>query len=123
MLSKQKIKRQINNITHIAEMLYSTELISASRLRRSQSRLREIIPYCDTIEVLLRDLICGLDREKLSNYPLLQLSYTSSADLLLVVGGERGLCGGYIVDLVRMCESYISNNSNTDVTVYGTRVG
>lgn len=123
MLSKQRIKRQINNITHIAEMLYSTELISASRLRRSQTRLREVISYCDTIDTLLKDLISNLDKEKLSKYPLLQFSYTGSTDLLIIIGGERGLCGGYIADLVRTCESYISNNPNSDVVVYGTRTG
>lgn len=123
MLSKQKIKRQINNITHIAEMLYSTELVSASRLRRSQARLKKIVLYCDTVEILLRDLISSLDREKLPKYPLLQLPYTGSTDLLLVVGGERGLCGSYIGDLIRMCENYVSINPNSDIIVYGTRVG
>ncbi|MBC7319982.1 F0F1 ATP synthase subunit gamma [bacterium] len=123
MLSKQKIKRQINNITHIADMLYSTELVSASRLRRSQTKLKEIAPYCDTVEALLRDLINSLDREKLSRYPLLNSSYTGSIDLLIVVGGERGLCGGYIADLIRICENYINSNPNSDIIVYGTRVG
>lgn len=123
MLSKQKIKRQISNITHIAEMLYSTELVSASRLRRSQVRLKEIVPYCDTIEILLRDLINSLDKENLPKYPLLQLPYTGSTDLLLVIGGERGLCGSYIGDLIRMCEDYVNINPNSDIIVYGTRVG
>lgn len=123
MLSKQKIKRQINNITHIAEMLYSTELVSASRLRRSQTRLKEIVPYCDTVEILLRDLINSLDREKLSIYPLLNPPCTGSIDLLIVVGGERGLCGGYISDLVRVCENYLKSSPNSDIIVYGTRVG
>lgn len=123
MLSKQRIKRQINNITHIAEMLYSTELISASRLRRSQARLREIASYCDTTDALLRDLVSNLDKEKLSKYPLLQLSSAGSVNLLIVIGGERGLCGGYTADLIRTCESYINGNPNSDVIVYGTRVG
>lgn len=123
MLSKQKIKRQINNITHIAEMLYSTELVGASRLRRSQSRLREISPYCDIIETLLRDLVSGMDREKLMGYPLLHSPDESNRNLLVVVGGERGLCGGYIANLVKMCEQYITNNPNSDTIVYGSRTG
>jgi len=123
MLSKQKIKRQINNITHIAEMLYSTELIGASRLRRSQTRLREITPYCDTIEILLRDLVSGMDREKLVEYPLLQSPIEANKNLLLVVGGEKGLCGGYIASLVKMCEKYTSNNPNCDIIAYGSRTG
>ncbi|MGC8971734.1 MAG: F0F1 ATP synthase subunit gamma [bacterium] len=123
MLSKQKIKRQINNITHIAEMLYSTELVGASRLRRSQARLREITPYCDATEALLRDLISGLDREKLVEYPLLQSPVEANKNLLVVVGGERGLCGGYVTSLVKMCEKYTSNNPNCDTIVYGSRTG
>ena len=123
MLSKQKIKRQINNITHIAEMLYSTELVGASRLRRSQARLKEVTPYSDVIEVLLRDLLNGIDREKLAEYPLLWAPVEAIRKLLIVIGGERGLCGGYIGSLVKMCEQFASNNPESDIIVYGSRTG
>ncbi len=123
MLSKQKIKRQINNITHIAEMLYSTELVGASRLRRSQARLKEVSPYSDVIEILLRDLLNGIDREKLAEYPLLWSPVEATRRLLMVVGGERGLCGGYIASLVKMCEQFVSNNPESDIVVYGSRTG
>lgn len=120
MLSKQRIKRQINNISHIADIIYSTELTSASRLRRSQARLKSILPYSESIEGLFRDLINSIDRERIQGFTLLE-SFNTDKELLIVVGGERGLCGGYIISIVKKCEEYV--NSNIDIISYGTRTG
>lgn len=120
MLSKQRIKRQINNVRQIADIIYSTELISASRLRRSQIRLKSILPYSESIEALFRDFISNIDRERIQDFTLLR-SFNSNRELLLAIGGERGLCGGYITSIVKKCEEY--TNSNIDIIAYGSRTG
>lgn len=120
MLSRQRLKRQINNINHIAEIIYSTELTSASRLRRSQTRLRAISPYSDSVEILLNDLVNNIDRENIQDFTFLK-SFNTGKKLMLVIGGERGLCGGYIINIVKKAEEAIT--SYTDVIVYGTRTG
>ena len=120
MLSRQRLRRQISNVSHITDIIYSTELTSASRLRKSQSRLRSITPYSESIERLLQDFAGNIDRENVKGFTLLE-SFNTDRELLLVIGGERGLCGGYIIDIVRKCEDSIK--SNTDIIVYGTRTG
>jgi len=123
MQSQQKLKRHISNISHISEIIRSTELIAASRLRKSQIRLRTITPYSDFLMNLIMDLVAGISSEERQSFPLLQTSGGATRNLLIVVGGERGLCGGYIGNMIRKVQEYIKASQNTEIIVYGSRVG
>jgi F-type H+-transporting ATPase subunit gamma len=123
MQSQQKIKRQINNIGHISEVIHSTELIAASRLRRSQARLKTIIPYSDLILSLLEDLTSSLNDEEKQSFPLLYSPEGARKNLIIVIGGERGLCGGYLSNILKETQEHIRTFRETEIIVYGTRTG
>ncbi|MGB9681604.1 MAG: F0F1 ATP synthase subunit gamma [bacterium] len=123
MQSQQRLKKHINNINHISEIIRSTELIAASRLRRSQARLKTITPYSDLLMNLLKDLVAGVSKEDRQSFPLLQVPAEAKRNLLIVVGGERGLCGGYLGNVVRKVQEYIRASQETEIIVYGSRVG
>jgi len=123
MQSQQKIKKNINNISHISEIIHSTELIAASRLRRSQARLKTITPYSDLFINLLEDLVNSLKDEEKQDFPLLYSPKGTKRNLFIVVGGERGLCGGYLSNILKKIQEHLRTLKETEIIVYGTRTG
>ncbi len=86
-----KIRRQIRSIGNTKKMTKAMELVSASKMRRSTSALLAARPYARAAEEVVEYLAARADAKL---HPLLQ-SRTVKNLGIIVVGTNRGLCGGF----------------------------
>jgi len=89
------------------------KLVAAARLRRFQDRTIAMRPYADEIkESLARILPVTAGYE----HPLLQKQEPSKV-LLIVITGDRGLCGSYNTGMLREAMHYVASNPGKEFSV------
>ena len=72
MASTREIRRRIRSVRNISQITRAMEMVSASKMRRSQQRVLASRPYADRIEAMIGDLAdIQLDQDEMVNYPLL----------------------------------------------------
>jgi F-type H+-transporting ATPase subunit gamma len=97
------IKRRIASVKSTQQITRAMKLVAAAKLRRAQERILEARPYCRTMDEMVADLALRSPREL---HPLLRESAPNGEDgatraLLLVITGDRGLCGAFNSNIIR----------------------
>jgi F-type H+-transporting ATPase subunit gamma len=102
MPSLKSIRKRISSVKSTQKITRAMKMISAARLRRAQQRITELRPFAlKTAEVLAGvALRVGANEEV---HPLLERREERSV-LLVVVGSDRGLAGGFNSNLNRAAE-------------------
>jgi F-type H+-transporting ATPase subunit gamma len=88
-------RRAIRNIRKITRTM---ELIATSRFKKALDRATEAEAYTRKIAELAADLSAAATN---ITHPLLQKRDVVKKSLLLVIGSNRGLCGGYNAGILR----------------------
>jgi len=88
------------------------KMVAAAKLRKAQNRMLENRPYAGKLRDVVGNLAAselqggeGLDTTSLS--PLLRQPSATDRVLLIVVGSDRGLCGGFNTNLFKIVEQEI----------------
>jgi F-type H+-transporting ATPase subunit gamma len=97
------IKRRIASVKSTQQITRAMKLVAAARLRRAQERLVEARPYCRAMGAIVSDLAL---RSPHDMHPLLRAPVTNgealtTRKLLLVISGDRGLCGAFNSNIIR----------------------
>ncbi len=81
-------------------------MVAAARLRKAQERMNEARPYTAKI----REIVTKLIKKSDSSNPLLRSNQESGKVLVMVMGSDRGLCGGFNTNLFRIVERKIRDD-------------
>ena len=98
------IKRRIASVKSTQQITRAMKLVAAARLRRAQERIVEARPYCRSMASVVSDLARRAPREL---HPLLRERgedadpLTPTRKLILVISGDRGLCGAFNSNIIR----------------------
>jgi F-type H+-transporting ATPase subunit gamma len=100
------LRRRIRSVQSTKKITKAMELIAASRIVRAQQRVLAARPYTEQILQVLNHLALG---GASSASPLLQAVPDDQVQSVayVVVGGDRGLCGGYNSSVIRQAENSI----------------
>jgi len=104
-------RRAIRNIRKITRTM---ELIATSRFKRAFDRANEAEAYTRKIAELAADLSAAATN---ISHPLLQKREQVKTSLLLVIGSNRGLCGGYNAGILREASQRIRQLKAEGVTL------
>ncbi len=85
------IRRKIRTVTSVAQITRAMKMVAAARLRRSQQVVANSRPYWEGIRELARHLVGSLEE---ASHPFLSQEEPQRV-ALVVVAGDRGLCGSY----------------------------
>ncbi len=114
------IRRRIRSIQNIRDITKAMEMIAGVRFKRIEDRYKRSLPYGEELEKLISRL---LSEELVQDHPLFKKREIRH-ELLLVITGDRGLCGGFNSALLRQAQEYLARESSHRVTVYPVgRVG
>jgi len=91
------IKRRIASVKSTQQITRAMKLVAAAKLRRAQERAVEARPYASAMGRVLADAAAGVDR---GSHPLLA-ERPGARRLLLVISGDRGLCGAFNSSIIR----------------------
>ena len=104
MANMRDIRRRIKCVASTQKITKAMKMVSAAKLRKTQSTLVAIRPYSDKIQEVMDHLLTGGE-----NYdtPFLQPRDEVKNILYIVIAGDRGLCGGYNINLLRFAEEQL----------------
>ena len=95
------LRRRIRSVQTTKKITKAMELIAASRIVKSQQRVLAARPYADQITEVIRNLAAAGAG---AGAPLLAQREQIDTIATIVIGGDRGLCGGYNTNAIRMAE-------------------
>lgn len=102
MPSLKEIRDRIQSVKNTRKITEAMRLVAAAKVRRAQEQVISTRPFADRLAQVLYGLQTRLQFED-ANLPLLRKRDLSTVGLL-VVTGDRGLCGGYNANVIRRAE-------------------
>lgn len=111
----KEIKRRIKSVSNIKQITRAMELVSTSKLRKSRKQLELTRPYYNTVESSIREILTNTKGVK---YDLLERREVKNR-LIIVLTSDRGLAGGYNINVIRKAESYIDDKVGTKFILVG----
>ncbi len=109
MATVREIERRIRSVKNIAQVTRALEAVSASKVRRAQNAVMNTRPYATEAWHVLTDLTkqAGVGPNL---HPLLINRPVHSIDLI-VITSDRGLCGAFNYNVVRLALEFIKKQS------------
>lgn len=103
MANLKSIRDRINSVKNTRKITEAMRLVAAARVRRAQQQVLATRPFADRLAQVLYRLQSRLRFEDVS-LPLLENRAVKSVGIL-VISGDRGLCGGYNTSVIRRAEN------------------
>ena len=111
MASLRDIKRKIRVVKNIAQITQAMKMVAAAKLRRVQERVQKGKPYANTMAELVGALAPNV---KDFSHPLLT-SRDVARVLVVVIAGDKGLCGAYNSNILRLGHRFL----DVQISQYG----
>lgn len=100
MATLREIRKRIQSVTSTKKITKTMEMVATSKMKKMQDRLKTTQPFVQKTDIILSHLLeAGIDIE--SN-PILRERAEVSKVLILLISGNRGLCGGFNSNLIDM---------------------
>ncbi len=105
MATLRDIKSRIKGVKNTQQITKAMKMVAAARLRRAQENIVNAKPYSRKITEMLQHL---LNVEKNFSNPLFIEREVKNISLI-VVTSDRGLCGGFNMNIIRKAEEMIND--------------
>lgn len=99
------IRDRIQSVKNTKKITEAMRLVAAAKVRRAQEQVTATRPFADRLAQVLFGLQTRLRFDE-ADLPLLRKRDVQTVGLL-VVSGDRGLCGGYNANVIRRAENRI----------------
>ena len=110
MASLRQIRRRMKSIENIHEITKAMEMIAAFRFKRSENRFTKSKPYLLEMERLVAKLSgAAADIQD----PLFEKREIRKK-ALVVMTGDKGLCGAYNANLIRAANQWLNENAGVE---------
>ncbi|AMA08513.1 MULTISPECIES: F0F1 ATP synthase subunit gamma [Cyanophyceae] len=96
------IRDRIQSVKNTKKITEAMRLVAAAKVRRAQEQVTSTRPFANTLLQVLYSLKSRLRLEE-ADLPLLKQREVKCVGLL-VITGDRGLCGGYNANIIRKAE-------------------
>src|SRR5262245_65009324 len=119
MANLKALRKRIATVRSTQKITKAMKMVAAARLRRAQEAAERARPYSAKLAELFAAVAAGTEPEA---HPLLARREERRIDLL-VITSDRGLCGGYNANLLRLGEAFVRERqgAETNVAVVGRK--
>ncbi|WP_019500561.1 F0F1 ATP synthase subunit gamma [Pseudanabaena sp. PCC 6802] len=100
----KNIRDRISSVKNTRKITEAMRLVAAAKVRRAQQQVLATRPFADRLAQVLYRLQTRLQFEDVSSLPLLQKRPIKNVGIV-VISGDRGLCGGYNANVIRRAEA------------------
>ena len=112
MATIKDIKKRISSVRNTQQITKAMKAVAAAKLRRAHQAAVETRPYAEKMRELLSNLSARVSEE---SHPLLIEREEKRIDILLVTA-DRGLCGAYNSNVIRLAESFRADHREKEVS-------
>ncbi|MBI5625394.1 MAG: ATP synthase F1 subunit gamma [Elusimicrobia bacterium] len=122
MASLMDIRRKIKSVKATEQITRAMKMVAAARMRRSQATILAARPFAVKMEELVRQLADLQEELELSGdeshlHPFLDHDRKPGRDALVLVTGDKGLCGAFNTNLVRQAVAWLRERQGAEVFV------
>lgn len=103
MANLKSIRDRIQSVKNTQKITEAMRLVAAARVRRAQEQVTATRPFADRLAQVLYNLQSRLRFEDV-DLPLLKKRDVQTVGIL-VISGDRGLCGSYNTNVIRRAEN------------------
>jgi F-type H+-transporting ATPase subunit gamma len=103
------LRRRVRAVKNTQQITKAMKMVAASKLRRAQERIMAARPYAAQMQRVLSSLAARVDS---SIHPLLTVrdAQPGSRTLVIVVTGDKGLCGSFNTNVVKAAGSFVGRS-------------
>jgi F-type H+-transporting ATPase subunit gamma len=99
-VNTKAIRKRIKSVASTKKITKTMEMVATSKLKFAQDAVLSSTPYSNMLRSIMGEVASRVpDRD---SFPLLRESADPKRTLLLVVTSNRGLCGGFNANLIRL---------------------
>jgi len=98
------IKRRIRSVHSTKKITKAMEMVAAAKLRKMQQRVVAARPFAEKLQEVMGRLVAHMEDFQ---HPLLDVRERKKVAYVLFTG-DRGLCGGYNSNIIRLAESSLN---------------
>jgi F-type H+-transporting ATPase subunit gamma len=104
------LRRRIRSVKNTQQITKAMKMVAASKLRRAQERIMSARPYAVQMQRVLGSVASRVDP---SIHPLLvaRESGADSRTLLIIVTGDKGLCGGFNTNVIKAGGAFLLSST------------
>lgn len=119
MPSLKSLRGRIRSVKNTQQITKTMKMVAAAKVRRARSAVDAARPYAEKLGAVLANLSAGM-----ANGPLLMAGRGNAKTVrLIVVGSDRGLCGGMNANLLKAAAKWIAERKAEGKTVQLVAVG
>lgn len=115
----KEVRNRIKSVQSTQQITKAMKMVSAAKLRRAQDGITQMRPYAQKLQQMLGNIVSNSDGS-------VNLSLAAERPvnkvLIILVTSDRGLCGGYNSNLIKLAkqlirEKYATQHAKGEVTV------
>ena len=120
MPSLKVVKNKIVGVKKTKQITKAMNMVASAKLRGAQSRIERFRPYADKFYEMLGELAAGAGKDV---HPLLEVREEVKNVGILLVTSDRGLCGSFNANLIKMATRLAQAKADEGKTVKIYSVG
>ena len=100
----KEVRNRIKSVQNTQQITKAMKMVSAAKLRKAQDAIIQMRPYARKLQEMLVNIVSNSDGEVGMS---LAEERTPEKVLLIVITSDRGLCGAYNANIIKLAKSVI----------------
>ena len=101
----KEVRNRIKSVQSTQQITKAMKMVSAAKLRRAQDSITQMRPYAQKLQEMLSNIVSNIDGG--TSLKLAEERHVEKV-LLIVITSDRGLCGGYNANIVKLAKLTIA---------------
>src|ERR1700728_4399371 len=101
----KEVRNRIKSVQSTQQITKAMKMVSAAKLRRAQDAITQMRPYAQKLQEMLGNIVSNTDGDVNAE---LAAARPVEKVLIIVVTSDRGLCGGYNSNLIKLAKQVIA---------------
>jgi F-type H+-transporting ATPase subunit gamma len=117
----KEVRNKIKSTQNMQQITKAMKMVSAAKLRKAQDAIIQMRPYARKLQEVLSNIVSGAESDA---GMALAVERPVEKVLLIVITSDRGLCGAYNTNVIKLArtainEKYTTQNAKGNLTVWG----
>lgn len=106
MANLRDIRNRITSVNNTQQITNAMKMVAAAKLRKAQDRITETRPFAAKIQ----EVVGRLASSNTIDNPVMQIAESNQNLLFIIMGSDKGLCGGFNNNLFKEVEKNLHAN-------------
>lgn len=102
----KEVRNRIKSVQSTQQITKAMKMVSAAKLRRAQDAITQMRPYAQKLQEMLSNIVSSSEADVAMD---LAVERPVEKALIIVVTSDRGLCGGYNSNLIKLTKQIIKD--------------